>query len=69
MTDDEVTAIEALRRAVRDPGRYPSHHYSVMMKHRHEWPTLWRAIDQLLTQSERTDESSAESSTEPPETP
>lgn len=41
-------AVEAIRRAVNDPGPQPEHHRKVMERHRAEWPTLWRAIDALL---------------------
>lgn len=40
-------AVEQLRTAVANPGRRPDHHGEVMARHRREWPTLWRAIDQL----------------------
>ena len=43
-------AIRKLRRAIEDEGRSPQHHRAVMAQHRHEWPTLWRAIDELLAE-------------------
>lgn len=38
-----------LRDAVRDPGPHPDYHRSVMERHRREWPTLWQAIDRLIS--------------------
>lgn len=43
----EQAALE-LRRAVVLPGPQPQWHRSVIARHRAEWPTLWRAIDQVL---------------------
>lgn len=42
------TAVEELRRAVRIKGPAPHLHDKTMARHRKEWPTLWRAIDDLL---------------------
>lgn len=44
----EYYKIKKLRDAIEDPGRNPGYHYGVMAKHRKEWPTLWKAIDELL---------------------
>lgn len=43
-----MTAIEQLRKAIDDAGRYPLFHEKVMKKHRFEWPALWAAIDRLV---------------------
>lgn len=44
---------EALVRAIQNPGPSPYWHRQVLHKHRREWPTLWAAIDEIL--SEETD--------------
>lgn len=38
----------ALSKSVNDPGPNPKLHFSIMKKHRKEWPTLWQAIDSLI---------------------
>lgn len=40
--------IERVRRAVRDPGKYPEWKAELQARHRMEWPTLWNALDELL---------------------
>lgn len=42
----------ALRAAIENEGLRPDVHRAIMARHRHEWPTLWRAIDALLAASE-----------------
>lgn len=37
-----------VRRALREEGRQPQWHRSLMARHRAEWPVLWAALDQLL---------------------
>lgn len=39
-------AVQAVISAIRDPGSHPDWHREVMARHRAEWPTLWRALDQ-----------------------
>lgn len=34
--------------AIRDEGPNPQHHETIMNQHRAEWPTLWKALDQIL---------------------
>ena len=46
-----MTAIEQLRRAVADQGSHPHYHRGVEKIHRSEWPTLWAAIDRLLSEA------------------
>ena len=46
MTQQE--AIEAIRAAITDAGPHPEYHYTLMERHRAEWPTLWAALDALL---------------------
>lgn len=41
-------AIERLRLAIEDEGPRPDLHRATLARHRAEWPTLWRAIDNLL---------------------
>jgi hypothetical protein len=48
MSDDVMTAVEALRRAVLDAGPRPTVHFLTLQKHRREWPALWMAIEHLL---------------------
>ncbi len=46
--DDRVrAAIRRVIKAIEDEGCMPSYHRKVMRKHRSEWPTLWRALDDL----------------------
>lgn len=40
-------AIDTLLNAINTAGPVPKHHIQVAAKHREEWPTLWKAIDQL----------------------
>lgn len=47
-----MTGLEQLRRAIQDEGPQPEFHRAVMRRHRAEWPTLWRAIDTLLAESD-----------------
>lgn len=37
-----------VRRALREEGRQPQWHRSLMARHRAEWPVLWAALDQLV---------------------
>jgi hypothetical protein len=56
MTDDVKAAIEELRSAIEDEGRAPEYHRAMMVRHRTEWPTFWRAIDRLLEAQKRVSE-------------
>jgi hypothetical protein len=38
-----------LTKAINDAGPHPIAHQQIMQKSRDEWPTLWRAIDKLLS--------------------
>lgn len=40
-------AVAAVLRAIDDAGPQPKYHADVMRRHRAEWPTLWRAIDEF----------------------
>lgn len=44
--------VDAVVRAITDAGSHPDYHQALMTRHRHEWPTLWRAIDRLLSESD-----------------
>lgn len=41
-------AVKDVVMAIRDPGRVPRWHYRIMFRHRKEWPTLWKALDELV---------------------
>ena len=41
--------LNALQKAIMDEGSHPLHHRQVMVRHRKEWPVLWKAIDELVT--------------------
>ena len=41
--------INNLANAIEIQGPSPAYHLSMMERHRNEWPTLWRAIDALLS--------------------
>ena len=45
MTD---SIIERVRNAIQNEGQHPPLHRELMRRHRLEWPTLWRALDELL---------------------
>lgn len=51
--DSTQQAIEELRRAIKDKGPVPAYHDDILRRHRREWPTLWEAIDKLLSIDER----------------
>lgn len=38
-----------LEKAIKDAGVVPKYHHHVMKKHRDEWPTLWKALDRMLS--------------------
>lgn len=40
--------IAGIRDAIYDEGVQPRFHRSLMYKHRNQWPTLWKAIDDLI---------------------
>lgn len=42
-----VDAVDELLFAIDNEGSYPEYHRAIILKHRHEWPTLWAAIDSL----------------------
>jgi hypothetical protein len=44
----EEAAVRAVVQAITNEGRVPGYHRQVMQRHRSEWPTLWRALDQLV---------------------
>lgn len=47
--DREVyEAATKVARAIRNEGPQPEWHRGVMERHRQEWPTLWKALDDLL---------------------
>ena len=46
MSDTEKAALAVLH-AIANPGPHPDYHRQVMELHRAEWPTLWRALDDL----------------------
>lgn len=46
MSPTERAALEVLW-AIDNPGPRPDYHRAVMERHRAEWPTLWRALDNL----------------------
>lgn len=41
-------AIRQLREAINNCGSHPEYHDHVMQEQRHQWPTLWLAIDKVL---------------------
>jgi hypothetical protein len=43
-----VYAARLVREAIRNEGPQPSYHRRVMLEHRHQWPTLWAALDGLV---------------------
>lgn len=45
--------IQAIHDAIKNEGISPHYHRRVMRKHRRQWPTLWRAIDNLLEEFEK----------------
>ena len=47
--DQRNAACEELIKAVLDRGPRPDVHDKIMAKHRREWPTLWRAIDKIVS--------------------
>lgn len=51
--DPLLRAIEKLADAVQNEGSHPAYHRQVMVKHRNEWPTLWRAIQEVLDATAR----------------
>ena len=44
--DDKL--IKDLRDAIHKPGYWPEYHYNIMRKQSKEWPTLWKAINNIL---------------------
>jgi hypothetical protein len=46
IAEDEAVARE-WDAAYNNPGPVPEYHYSIMRKHRKEWPTLWGALDKM----------------------
>jgi len=43
-----LEAIEGIHAAVTNAGLNPEYHRAIMARHRHEWPELWRRIDEAL---------------------
>jgi hypothetical protein len=41
-------AAKRVERAVKVKGPAPGQHEATMARHRKEWPTLWKALDDLL---------------------
>lgn len=48
VADRHRIGVEKIRRAIHDPGRSPATHLATMSRHRSEWPTLHKAIDEML---------------------
>ena len=44
---DLEKAVEKLIAAIKVEGPVPQYHRHVLRKHRSEWPTLWKAIDEI----------------------
>jgi hypothetical protein len=47
--DDTENAARRIAEAIQNPGPVPAYHAEIMARHRREWPTLWQAIDELLS--------------------
>ena len=47
MTPEQRKAIRDLFAAIEDSGPKPDVHQRIMDVHRREWPTLWKAIDDI----------------------
>jgi hypothetical protein len=45
-------AVKNVVMAIRDSGSVPRWHYRIMFRHRKEWPTLWKALDELISAHE-----------------
>jgi hypothetical protein len=45
--------LRQIRNAIYDEGVNPQHHRSVMYRHRKEWPTLWKAIDESMIENKK----------------
>ena len=41
-------AVRGIHRAVEDPGSHPDYHRMVAIRTKHDWPSLWRAIQQAI---------------------
>lgn len=54
MSRDLRAGILALSEALSGEGPRPDVHREIMARHRAEWPTLWAAIDKIMT-ADRTD--------------
>lgn len=49
ITDTEfLAAVHLVVDAIKNEGRNAAHHRKVMNEHRNQWPTLWKALDQLV---------------------
>lgn len=49
MTDPNLlAAVQAVVDAIKNEGRNPPFHRRVMAEHRTQWPTLWKALDELV---------------------
>lgn len=48
MSDEMRKAIKKMILAIKVEGPVPQYHRHVMRKHRSEWPTLWKAIDEIV---------------------
>jgi hypothetical protein len=46
---DLEKAVEKLIAAIKVEGPVPQYHRHVMRKHRSEWPSLWKAIDEIVS--------------------
>lgn len=40
--------LDKIRDAIENEGVLPGYHRRVMARHKSEWPTLWRAIEEAL---------------------
>ena len=41
-------AVRGIHRAVEDPGSRPDYHRMIVIRTKHDWPSLWRAIQQAI---------------------
>lgn len=49
---DRTNPVDRIVAAVKNPGPNPMYHHNTMRRHRLEWPELWKAIDDLIEESE-----------------
>lgn len=46
IAEDEMAA-RCWSAAYNNPGSHPGYHFEVLRRHRSEWPTLWRSLDEF----------------------